>query len=389
MIFASRDIPGAFSRFDFPEWLPAPLNGVVAILRNNEMLTWPEKIKFAIGLLPAIVGGQPYVEAQDGLTVSEWMTRQGVPRRVTDEVFIAMAKALNFIGPDELSMQCVLIALNRFLQERHGSKMAFLDGMPPERLCAPIAESFTAKGGSVRMSSRLQEILLDDDTGAVTGFKLVDGSVVTGDAYVSAMPVDIVKQRIPSAWKALPYFSKLDGLKGVPVINVHLWFDRKLSTVDHLLFSRSDLLSVYADMSTTCKEYADPDRSMLELVFAPAEKWVGKSDEEVVAATMVELERLFPKEIAADGSKAKVRKSIVVKTPLSVYKTVPGCDAIRPVQRSPIPNFYLAGDYTKQKYLASMEGAVLSGKLAAQAVAEDVAAGKVRAAEGVKVAVGA
>ena len=53
---------------------------------------------------------------------------QGVPERVNDEVFIAMAKALNFINPDELSMVCVLIALNRFLQERHGSKMAFLDG---------------------------------------------------------------------------------------------------------------------------------------------------------------------------------------------------------------------------------------------------------------------
>jgi len=51
-----------------------------------------------------------------------------VPARVNDEVFIAMAKALNFINPDELSMVCVLIALNRFLQERHGSKMAFLDG---------------------------------------------------------------------------------------------------------------------------------------------------------------------------------------------------------------------------------------------------------------------
>jgi len=35
---------------------------------------------------------------------------------VTDEVFIAMSKALNFINPDELSMQCILIALNRFLQ---------------------------------------------------------------------------------------------------------------------------------------------------------------------------------------------------------------------------------------------------------------------------------
>jgi len=44
---------------------------------------------------------------------------QGVPDRVNDEVFIAMAKALNFIDPDELSMICVLIALNRFLQVRH------------------------------------------------------------------------------------------------------------------------------------------------------------------------------------------------------------------------------------------------------------------------------
>jgi hypothetical protein len=32
------------------------------------------------------------------------------------------------------------------------------------------------------------------------------------------------------------------------VINIHIWFDRKLSTVDHLLFSRSPLLSV----SLTC-----------------------------------------------------------------------------------------------------------------------------------------
>ena len=47
---------------------------------------------------------------------------------------------------------------------------------------------------------------------------------------------------------------------GVPVINIHIWFDRKLSTADHLLFSRSPLLSVYADMSVTCKEYYDPDK---------------------------------------------------------------------------------------------------------------------------------
>lgn len=65
--------------------------------------------------------------------------------------------------------------------------------------------------------------------------------------------VDVVKRIIPQRWQAKPYFSQLEGLKGVPVINVHIWFDRKLSTVDHLLFSRSKTLSVYADMSTTCR----------------------------------------------------------------------------------------------------------------------------------------
>jgi 15-cis-phytoene desaturase len=181
--------------------------------------------------------------------------------------------------------------------------------------------------------------------------------------------VDPLKLLLPEAWKKMPYFSKLSGLNGVPVINIHLWFDRKLTDIDHLLFSRSELLSVYADMSNTCREYADPERSMLELVFAPAKDWIGKSDADIVAATMEELRRLFPQHFGSEAP-AKLLKSIVVKTPLSVYKTVPGCQELRPDQRSPIGNFFLAGDYTMQRYLASMEGAVLSGKLCAQAIAE-------------------
>jgi 15-cis-phytoene desaturase len=79
-----------------------------------------------------------------------------------------------------------------------------------------------------------------------------------------------------------------------------------------------------------------------------------------------------------------LRKSIVVKTPLSVYKTVPGCQQLRPDQASPIPNFFLAGCYTMQRYLASMEGAVLSGKQCAQAIATSPLA---QPAAGVAVAV--
>jgi 15-cis-phytoene desaturase len=315
--------------------------------------------------------GQSYVEACDRYSWTEWLRLHNIPERVNDEVFIAMSKALNFIDPDEISSTVVLTALNRFLQETDGSRMAFLDGNPPQRLCEPMVASIRARGGDVKLNSPLRQIRVGDD-GRVSGFRIggIRGQVseeVEADAYVSALPVDPLKLLLPEPWKQLPYFQKLEGLNGVPVINIHIWFDRKLTDIDHLLFSRSNLLSVYADMSNTCREYADPERSMLELVFAPAKDWIGRPDEEIIAATLEELKRLFPTHFTGDNP-AQVRKWVVVKTPLSVYKTVPGCQQLRPDQTSPIANFFLAGDYTMQRYLASMEGAVLSGRLCADAV---------------------
>lgn len=255
------------------------------------------------------------------------------------------------------------------VQERHGSKMAFLDGAPPERLCQPMVDYVTSRGGEVKMNQKLKEIVLNDDN-SVKHYLMDDGSVVEADLYLSSAPVHVMKRLLPKPWKGMPFFEQMNGLTGVPVINIHIWFDTKLTTVDHLLFSRSPLLSVYADMSTTCREYYDTEKSMLELVFAPAKDWIGKSDEAIIEATMGELERLFPDEIKADGSLAKILKYKVIKTPESVYEAIVGREDYRPTQKTPIDNFYLCGCYTKQKYLASMEGAIFSGKLAAREIAD-------------------
>ncbi len=369
LIFNQPDKPGVLSRFDVPD-IPAPFNVIVAILRNNDMLTWQQKIRFAWGLLPAVVRGQKYVEATDRYTLSEWLRRQGIDEGVNTDIFIAASKALTFINPDEVSAMITLTALNRFLQERYGSKIAFLDGAPPHRLCQPIVDHFVQRGGTVETGVSLRKIVLNPDRSVkyfIVGKRGEPDRVLEADAYVSALSVDAFKLLCPPEWQELPFFQKLQGLEGVPVINIQIWFDRKLTDVDQLLFSRSDLLSVYADMSITCKEYADPDRSMLELVVAPAQAWIGRSDEEIFQATMAELAKLFPHQIPHP---AQVRKYHVVKTPRSVYKAVPGTQSYRPPQVTPIPNFFLSGSYTLQPYLGSMEGAVLSGKLTATAIAQ-------------------
>lgn len=372
LIFNQPEKPGVLSRFDVPD-IPAPFNVIMSILRNNDMLTWNQKIRFAIGLLPAVVRGQQYVENMDKYSLLEWLRLQGVDERVNSDIFVAASKALTFINPEDVSATVPLTALNRFLQERYGSKVAFLDGSPTERLCQPIVDYVTERGGEVLLKKPLKQILLNED-GTVRGFAVrgLDGApdeVVTADIYVSAMPVDVIKALMPEPWTKIEFFQKMQALEGVPVINIHLWFDRKLTDVDQLLFSRSPLLSVYADMSNTCREYANPNRSMLELVLAPAKDWIDKSEDEILAATMEELKKLFPDDLAGENP-ATLLKHKIVKTPRSVYTAAPGMQACRPDQATPIDNFFLAGSYTMQRYLGSMEGAVLSGKQAAAAIAQ-------------------
>lgn len=419
MIFAMQELPGEFTTFDFIPGIPAPFNFGLAILMNQKMLTLAEKIQTAPPLIPMLIEGQPFIDAQDELSVTEFMRKYGMPERINEEVFIAMAKALDFIDPDKLSMTVVLTAMNRFLNEDNGLQMAFLDGNQPDRVCAPMKEHIEKRGGKVLLNSPVKEIVTNDD-GTVKYLELRSGEQIVADEYVSAMPVDIVKRMVPKKWQNMPYFRQFDELEGIPVINLHMWFDRKLKAVDHLCFSRSPLLSVYADMSVTCKEYEDPNASMLELVFAPCSplaggnvNWIAKSDEEIINATMGELARLFPTEIANDpkwpatseqgpNGEARLRKYKVVKVPRSVYAAIPGMysrclllllfshsilchlgltlnttllilqlgrNKYRPSQTTPIPHFTMAGDWTSQKFLGSMEGAVLGGKLAAEVIA--------------------
>ena len=395
MIFAMQELPGEFTTFDFVKGIPAPLNFGLAILLNQKMLTLGEKLQTAPPLLPMLVEGQEFIDAQDELSVLDFMRKYGMPERINEEVFISMAKALDFIDPDKLSMTVVLTAMNRFLNEDNGLQMAFLDGNQPDRLCAPMVESIERNGGKVFCEKPMERIELNED-GSIKKVVLRGGEEVVADEYVSALPVDVLKRVVPEKWSTMPYFKQLDELEGIPVINLHMWFDKKLTTIDHLCFSRSPLLSVYADMSTTCKEYADDDKSMLELVFAPCSpiaggdtNWIAKSDEDIIQATMGELARLFPTEIASDPryegtmkprtfeggalpelpDGAKLRKSAVVRVPRSVYAAIPGRNKYRPSQKSPIDNFSLCGCFTSQKFLGSMEGAILAGKLAAEVVA--------------------
>merc|ERR1712194_638782 len=197
MIFAMQQLPGEFTTFDFIPGIPAPFNFGLAILLNQKMLTFGEKLQTAPPLIPMLIEGQPFIDAQDELSVTEFMRKYGMPERINEEVFIAMAKALDFIDPDKLSMTVVLTAMNWFLNEDNGLQMAFLDGNQPDRVCAPMKERIEAQGGKVLTESPIQEIVVDESDGSIKHLLLRSGEEIVADEYVSAMPVDIVKRMTP------------------------------------------------------------------------------------------------------------------------------------------------------------------------------------------------
>ncbi|HVG00860.1 MAG TPA: FAD-dependent oxidoreductase, partial [Chloroflexia bacterium] len=361
---------GVLSPLAFPDRIPAPFHGLTAIARNRGVLTNPDKLRTGLGLLWPILGNQAYIDRQDHLTYEQWHARHGLSRRSIGDFFDTMLLALNFSRSSEVSAKLLLTVLSHFGKETGASRVAFLKGPPETRLFRPLLSKLQAVGVDVRFNAKVRQVRYDPVGGVAEGFELTDGSTVRGDVYVSAMPAHNLWKTLPPPLREMKSLAGLRHLHGVPVMTVQLYFDRPVTGVKNLVFSSRSHISVYAELGQICPDFYEGvrGRSMVELVVAPAAQWFKLTDAEVVARVMEEFAGRHPL-----ARQARLLKSTVVRIPQSVYKARPGMDRCRPDQATGIPNFFVCGDYTRQEYLASMEGAVLSGKRVTSRILQSVA----------------
>ncbi|NOK59300.1 MAG: FAD-binding protein [Chloroflexi bacterium AL-W] len=354
MVFASPEHGQTSIRF--VPWLPPPINGLAGVA-TTKLIGLPDKARMALGLTRPIFGNQAYIDAQDEQTYAAWHLRHGMGEHSLRGVMDTMALALNFQDTNNVSAKLPLTAMLHFAQQPGAAKMGAIKGSPHERLWVPLIDKLEARGVQVLLNHKVTEILYDEMNNRITGFLLDDGSTITGDIYISAMPVHSLRKTIPAALKAQPYFDNLKHLKGQPVITAQLYFDRMVTHVDNLIFSAHSHISVYADLPRISPDYTKYPGSVIELVVAPAEKLINQDDETVLEQILGDFYRLHP-----EAREAKLTKYTLVRIPNSVYQARPGVDKYRPDQASPVPNFFLTGDYTQQEFMASIEGAIRSAK---------------------------
>jgi zeta-carotene desaturase len=132
-----------------------------------------------------------------------------------------------------------------------------------------------------------------------------------------------------------------------------------------LLYAIKVDFSTFADLAITSPTdyYKEGEGSLLQVVITPADDYIKLSNEAIVEKMIAQVHEIFP-----SSNKLNVTWSSVVKLAQSLYREAPGQDPFRPDQATPVKNFFLAGSYTMQDYIDSMEGATLSGKMCAAEV---------------------
>ncbi len=393
-LFVNAD--GDLRELDFRFALGAPFNGLKAFFTTPQ-LDWLDKLRnaLALGTSPIVRGLVDYEGAMkvirdlDRISFQEWFLGHGGSEQSIRRMWNPIAYALGFIDCEAISARCMLTIFMMFAAKTEASKLNLLKGSPHRWLTGPILEYIQERGARLHLRHRVTEVQYEEVAGEtrVTGLTLgtPDGDLqVEADTYLAACDVPGIQRMVPEAWRRWPLFDNLYKLEAVPVATVQLRYDgwvtelgdspmaeaarrdvARPAGLDNLLYTADADFSCFADLALASPvDYRKEGvGSLLQCVLTPGDPWIPKKTEEIVAATDAQVRRLFP-----SAKNLNLVWSNVVKLAQSLYREAPGMEPYRPDQATPVTNFFMAGSYTKQDYIDSMEGATMSGRLAAAAI---------------------
>jgi zeta-carotene desaturase len=300
-----------------------------------------------------------------------------------------IAYALGFVDCDHISARCMLTIFMLFAIRTEASVLRMLDGSPQTGLHDPIIKYLEDRGVKINLSTGCRDIVHEvDENGKptrVTGIKVgPKDELKEFDCVVAALDVPGIKKVLPENFRQIPMFDNIYNLDTVPIATVQVRFDGwvtemedealmmntsgdqsdgKAPGIDNLLYSADAEFSCFADLALTSPgEYYKPgEGSLIQAVFD--ERAFDRSNDQIVEDCIKQINSLFP-----SSKKLNCTWSSVVKLGQSLYREKPGQDKFRPKQATPVENFFLAGSYTYQDYLDSMEGATRSGLMVADEI---------------------
>ena len=364
--------------------LPSPLHMAPSFLLFDA-LTLADKRSIAEGML-AIARAEGNPPRAEGASMLEWLhSMRQTPGAIERFWRVVLVSALDEELARTDAKYGIEVFWKGFLSNARGYRVG-IPYVPLAELYEGCREAIARRGGEVRLRSGVRRLCVQGD--GFAGAILEDGTEITADACIAAVPHDVLLTLAPKEM-AEPG-APLEGLRHIntsPITSVHFWFDCTvmaepfLTLLDHTtqwIFNRT-LLSSGSETNAWKARPTGPNEGSpgaevraktgnaekgqyLQLVISASYDLVPRSRAEIIELCRHELADVLPA-----TCEANVLKAMVIKEVNATFSPEPGVDRWRPAQTTPVSNLFLSGDWTQTGWPSTMEGAVRSGYLAAEA----------------------
>lgn len=342
---------GRASRFSPTRFFPAPMHNVPAFL-GAHMLSREDKLAVARAMF-ALSRGLP--DSQEDFL--SWLHRHGQTARAIDRFWkTVLVSALNE-DLDRISTRYAAQVFRESFMNSPGAGRMGVPSIPLSQLYSAAIQYIQARGGEVLLRTAITAITSETERVRVA----TSAGERSFDYVILAAPFQTVAGLLPGGRFAAQLKDQLQHFEPSPITGIHLWFDREITPLPHAVLLDRTIQWMF--QKSKFQHQREGPGSYMELVVSASRSLVQKSREEVLDLALIELGDFFPL-----AKQAKLLKAAVIKEVYATYSVLPGLDQFRPPARTEWPRIVLAGDWTASGWPATMEGAVRSGYLAAEAL---------------------
>ena len=326
-------------------WLPAPLH-LAPLLLGMGHFTLVEKVRLAAGMLR--LARQRGRDADSNRTALDWLRSIGQPERVIRLFWQPVLESALGESIDLVSVAAARkVAVDGFLAHPRAADLQVPLVSLGELFGARLVAWLTGRGVRV-LTGRTVTGIDRDPGGRVTAVRAAAATFPCA-AVIVALPWRAAARLLPDVVPAAD-----ERLVGSPITAVHLWFDRDVIDLPHaVLVGRVSQWAFRGDSPGHCQVVISASRDLL-----------GGDRDALLDRVVAEIRDVFPAARAA-----RLLASRIVTDPTAVLSVRPGVEAVRPAPRTAVPGLFLAGDWTATGWPSTMEGAVRSGRGAAEALA--------------------
>jgi squalene-associated FAD-dependent desaturase len=338
------------------DWLPAPLH-LAPGFWGLKYLAVADRLSIARAF--ANLTRMRVVDDPNGPTIAEWLAANGQSPAAIDGFWrVILVSALGESLERSSLAAARKVIVDGFLSARESYQIDVPEAPLGELYGDRLARWLRERGVEVQLGSAVRHTSHEE----LPRLALATGESVGADYVIVAVPwsklTDVVDRHVTQQW---PWVEAMAQLASAPITGVHLWFDRPIMNLPHaVLVGR---LAPWIFNRGWRQASEDATGYYYQVVISASYALADRDRHEIAAQVCDELTSIWPEAVAA-----RLLHGRVVTEQGAVFSPRPGLESLRPPQQTSCPRLFLAGDWTKTGWPATMESAVRSGYLAAEGV---------------------